>query len=124
MNFDLTVTIPTILAISAIISPILVAIINNHYNLKLKKIEMANTYKIKTFEEYVAKLQQFIGHRSTSTKVEYGNAYGSALLYASPSTRNIMISINRDIENSNFEEANGKLNNLCIRLQKDTGIKI
>lgn len=56
MNIDLTVTISVIIALCAIISPILVAFINNHYNLKLKKIEIANTYKIKAFENYIAKL--------------------------------------------------------------------
>ena len=39
MKLDLTVTITAILGIAAIISPIATAIINNHYQLKLKKLE-------------------------------------------------------------------------------------
>ena len=39
MKLDLTVTITAILGIAAIISPIATALINNHHQLKLKKLE-------------------------------------------------------------------------------------
>ena len=39
MKIDLTITITVILALSAIISPIIVAIINNRFQIKMKQIE-------------------------------------------------------------------------------------
>ena len=60
MEIDLTVTITAILGIAAIISPIATAIINNRYQLKLKKLELKQAHMDKTtyyirsiFENYL-----------------------------------------------------------------------
>lgn len=45
MKLDLTVTITAILGIAAIISPIATALINNHHQLKLKKLEYQHQKK-------------------------------------------------------------------------------
>ena len=49
MKLDLTVTITAILGIAAIISPIATALINNHHQLKLKKLEYQHQEKESTF---------------------------------------------------------------------------
>ena len=60
MELDLTITVTAILGIAAIISPIATAIINNLYQIKLKKLEMKQqklektTYYIRSiFENYL-----------------------------------------------------------------------
>ena len=60
MKFDFTVTITAILGIAAVISPIATAIINNRYQLKVKKLELEQNHKDKTtyyvrsiFENYL-----------------------------------------------------------------------
>ena len=45
---DLTITITSLLALCAIISPIFTAIINNKYQLKLKKLELGYQEKTDT----------------------------------------------------------------------------
>ena len=40
MSVDLTITISAILGVAAVISPIATAIINNRYQMKLKKLEL------------------------------------------------------------------------------------
>ncbi len=56
-QIDMTITISVIVALAAIVSPILTAIINNRYQLKLKKLELKQKeyeqtvlYKRKIFE--------------------------------------------------------------------------
>ena len=49
VSVDLTLTVSVILGLSAIISPILVALINNHHQYKMKKLE----YKQKEHEENI-----------------------------------------------------------------------
>lgn len=53
MNFDFNLTITGIIALSAIISPIIVAIINNKYHLKLKKIEKYELNKTQALENFL-----------------------------------------------------------------------
>ena len=48
MKLDLTITVTAILGIAAIISPIATTIINNRYQLKLKKLEFQQIHLEKT----------------------------------------------------------------------------
>ena len=56
-KIELTITISVILALAAIISPIFTAIINNRYQLKLKKLELKqkNTSKPSCIKEIFLK---------------------------------------------------------------------
>lgn len=53
MKFDLSLTITGIIALSAIISPIIVAIINNKYQLKLKKFEKYEIDKTQALDNFL-----------------------------------------------------------------------
>lgn len=58
MKIDLTITITVILALSAIISPIIVAIINNQYQIKMKQIvdyDLAKRDALTNFAESLGK---------------------------------------------------------------------
>ena len=98
MSIDLTVTISVIIALCAIISPIIVSIINNHYQIKLKKIEINQINKAKIFEDYLCNLQRYIKYQTSDNKMKYGESYGKALVYASEETRKIMIELDRQME--------------------------
>ena len=52
MKFDLTVTISVILALSAILSPVIVAFINNKHTLKIKRIESYDIAKRASLEQF------------------------------------------------------------------------
>ncbi len=91
LNIDLSITISVIIALAAIISPILTAIINNAHQKKMKKLELDQEHYEKTvsyqkniFEEYLRKAGNHIGVNCSDVKAskEYYNAYLAALLYA------------------------------------------
>lgn len=81
MKIDLTVTISVILGISAIISPIIVSIINNHYQLKLKKYENYDLAKIKALETFSQNAGTHISVRNGYTDKDFINSLYGLLPY-------------------------------------------
>lgn len=53
MKFDFNLTITSIIALSAIVSPIIVAVINNKNQLKLKQIEFYNDEKTNAINNFI-----------------------------------------------------------------------
>lgn len=58
MEFNLTVTISVIIALVALISPIAVAIINNLYHEKLRKMELQYDLEVKQMDLYYSEKKQ------------------------------------------------------------------
>lgn len=102
-KIDLTITISVIVALAAIISPILTAIINNRHQLKLKKIEASAKeyersilYKRKILESYLKHAGNCIVHSNHDSLHKYGKYYLQALLYVPESLAVKMISANKN----------------------------
>lgn len=77
MKFDLTITVSVILALSAILSPIFVSIINNRNQLKIKKFENYDIAKRNALEHFTKMAGQFIAYSSTSNNISMTDAlYG------------------------------------------------
>ena len=53
MKFDISMTIGSIIALVALISPIVTAIINNRHQIKVKKLDMYETKKYKSLENFI-----------------------------------------------------------------------
>lgn len=81
MKIDLTVTISVILGISAIISPIIVSIINNHYQLKLKRYENYDLAKFKALETFSQNAGIHISTRNGYSQRDFTNSLYSLLAY-------------------------------------------
>lgn len=112
MKFDLTITVTAILGIAAIISPIATAIINNRYQIKLKKIELQQkhledtTYYIRSiFENYLRYAGRCINFSDQATEKDYGEYYFLAITYAPDDIRALMIEINKEITLADFLKA-------------------
>ncbi|MCM1286283.1 MAG: hypothetical protein NC213_08005 [Acetobacter sp.] len=114
LKWDLSITISAIIAVAAVISPILTAIINNAHQTKMKKLELKQehyeksvTYQINIFENYLRKAGKHIGSkfRSLEASQEYTNAYLVALLYAPKELQDSMKNANDCIENSDVASA-------------------
>lgn len=112
MKLDLTITVTAILGISAIISPIATAIINNLYQIKLKKLEMKQqklektTYYIRSiFENYLRYAGRCIYNADRGARKDYGEYYFLALSYAPESLSKSFIEINQAIYQDNFDVA-------------------
>lgn len=123
MTFDWSVIITASLAVAAIISPILVAVINNHHNYKIRKLELATDKKIENFERLCEYLNIYL---SKPTDNNYGNYlmwYRKSVIYMSGSTLETMNEINRLIEKQQTDIVQSKyLTKLCKQLQKDLGV--
>lgn len=111
-HVDLTVNIATILALCAIISPILTALINNAHHTKIKKLELKQEHYQNTvlhqreiFENYLRYTGRCIYHSDISAVKDYGEYYLSALAYAPKDLIGDMIEANDLISSYQWEEA-------------------
>lgn len=82
MKVDLTITISVVIAICAIISPIITTLLNNHHLYKMKKLEVkieaeksAYFYKRGVYEDYLKHTEQYIIVRDKDTSLKYGSIY-------------------------------------------------
>lgn len=81
MKIDLTVTISVILGISAIISPIIVSLINNRHQLRLKKYETYDLARIKALENFSQNAGTHISVRNGITDKDFINYLYGLLPY-------------------------------------------
>lgn len=123
-KIDLTITISVVIAICAIISPILTTILNNHYLLKCKKIDMrleaeksSHFYKRGVYETYLKAVGKCIQSKGHNTLVEYGEIYPIALIYFPIDLQSDLITLNDEISNYYWENAQQKLNHLAPKIR-------
>lgn len=111
MNFnqmDASALAAWIALIVAIISPILTAIINNHHQTKMKKIEMSIASKLKIIEDYLSSAGQIIYHNGEASTESYSIAIGR-IYSASPRSLWEKISLlDEMIYSRNWEDAHSK----------------
>lgn len=122
-KIDLTVTISVIVALCAIISPILTALINNRHHTKIKKIELRQQHYEKTvlhqrelFERYLKNAGRIIQFPQIETKKDYGEAYFAALFLAPSELREQMIAVDKEITKLNMVAASSLLADLAPKL--------
>ncbi len=111
MNFnqmDASALAAWIALIVAIISPILTAIINNHHQTKMKKIEMSIASKLKIIEDYLSSAGQIIYHNGEASTESYSIAIGR-IYSASPRSLWEKISVlDEMIYSGNWEDAHAQ----------------
>lgn len=81
MKIDLTITITVILALSAIISPIIVAIINNRFQIKMKQIENYDLAKRDTLANFAEALGKYKASVTFKDEEIFFSSLYSLLLY-------------------------------------------
>lgn len=120
---DLTITISVVIAICAIISPIITTLLNNRHLYKMRKLDMqlenekaTSFYKRGIFEEYLKVTGRCISHADATRLNEYGEIYPIALLYFPEELRNDLIEINDFVNNYSWKEARHCLNQLTIKI--------
>jgi len=127
LKWDLSITISAVIAIAAIISPILTAIINNTHQRSMKKLELKDKHYEKTvsyqkeiFENYLGKTGNYIGSTFTSTKalMEYDDAYLVALLYAPIDLQQSMKNANDAIRAKILPDALSAFEELIPKIQE------
>ena len=125
-KIDLTVSITAILAICAIISPILTALINNAHHTKIKKLELKQEHYQNTtlhrreiFENYLRYTGRCIYRSDSSALKDYGEHYFSALAYAPKDLAEDMIAVNNLIINCRWPEATPMFEKITTKIHGD-----
>lgn len=122
-KFDLTITISAIVALCAIISPIITSFINNHYQYKIKQLELEHSnklrsedYRKKLCEKYFINVSKHIACHNEKTLQEYSESYLIAFLYFRPTNWTFLRQINKAINDKNWENATNLLEDLIRKL--------
>ena len=125
MKFDSTITITVVIAISAIISPIITTLLNNHHLYKMRKLddetELRKTsyfYKRGIFEDYMRYAGQCVTHATSDALENYGATYALALIYFPDELLDKIIDINASLNRHQWANALVKLNELSPELRK------
>ena len=123
MDFNLTVTISVILGLAAIISPILVAVINNNHNYKIRKLELATDKKIEAFESYTRSLTKYLNVPTDTNLKWVKSSFCGAIIYVSVPTFKMMEKINDLLVKGELKVIRDDyLSEVCRLLQKDLGV--
>lgn len=129
MKLDLTITISVILAICAIISPIITTYMNNKHQLKIKEIEANKDFKnknvyyiIDVLERYVKSIEKAIV-MSHSIKyevhLEYNECYAIALIYLPDCLIDKAQELNQKIQNRQLIDASTYADQFIIEIKKE-----
>lgn len=128
-KIDLSITISVIIAICAIISPIITTLLNNHHLYKMRKLDdeaelrkSSYFFKRGIYEDYLRYTSQYIASRSRENLCKYAEIYGLALIYFPDELRDKIIDLHTDIMNPLCEFDLAKFDALAplirIQLQK------
>lgn len=71
MQIDLTISIVSILALCGIISPIVVAIINNRHNERMKNLDFKHNEFADVFREFTQKYHELYIHENATNSAEF-----------------------------------------------------
>lgn len=121
MNFDLTITFAVILGISAIISPIIVTVINNNHQLKLKRYEnqeLAKRQAIIDFINATANCYSFDGSLDLKSSTDFQKSCNKLLLYFPDIDIEILNEIRSSLHSTNINAKDKEIKQLIIKLSK------
>lgn len=121
---DLTITVSVILAVCAIVSPVLTTLINNRYQLKLKRIDMkleqekaSYFYKRGIYEDYLKITGKCVTYASQEALQEYGQTYSLALIYFPDDLIPEIVHINNCISVKDWSQARTCLTKLAPKIR-------
>lgn len=122
-KIDLTISISVIVAVCAIVSPILTSIINNRHQIKLKQMEQFLVERKDTvlhyrniYENYLKYAGRCIYCADREALKDYGEYYYSALMYAPADIRASMIHANTLMLKDQYDEASALIEELAAKI--------
>ena len=114
--FDPTVTLSTIVALAAIISPVLVALINNHHQYRMKKLELLTSQKEQVIRDYLRCVGDIIDVHSLNKPCDYVACKGLLYMHIPRASWAIVDKLDREIENLQLDEARKTFPLVCKEL--------
>lgn len=127
-------TVTIVIALAAIISPILVAIINNFHHAKMEALAHSHQEKMKEldlqakresenlkylhsiFENYLQSISRCIANPTPENIELYGEHYSISFIYFPSESYERLELINSSIQKRDWEDANAQLEELSIWL--------
>lgn len=118
------------LAVSAI-SPIIVNLINNRHQRRMKEYELFGDRRIQAVEEYLQSIGQLRKNKYGNALDKYSIAYGNVLLFVSEKTKTLMDELDSMVHGNMYDDKTDDglkfpqktVNDLCASLRKDVGVK-
>ena len=128
-KIDLTISITVIVAIAAIISPVITTLLSNHYQLKIKKMEIQQKqyedtvlYRRQVIENYLQALSVVMQTCNRINQENYAKYYSVACLYLPDAIQKEMSEINHLIygigTNCSLEQLDRLITDIDKELQK------
>ena len=84
MNIDFSNLILAVVALISLISPIITTLINNHHQLKIKKIDMYETAKRKALQNFIISTEEyFSSNRDIEKLIKFNSSINELYIYFS-----------------------------------------
>lgn len=117
-KIDSTITISVILALVALLSPIITTLINNHHQLKMKRLEIQYQQKQKAVEKYLNSVGKYITLASASIEANYIESKGLIYFHMNRSAWHLIDELDKAITARDTNKVNELLPKVCKELSK------
>ena len=104
-EFDATLTLTGVVALTAIVSPVIVTIMNNHHAYKMKKLEIKHINQSQAFENYMLAVGSILDEHSSQTFRDYEARKCLAYIQAPRSAWREMDKLDKLIKERKFNDA-------------------
>lgn len=111
-----SIFIAAIALLISIISPILTAIINNHYKIKEYKSEFYEKHRAEVIERYLNSVGSTLYRQDLDDIREYGRSFAEIYLYVPSYLWDTLDKIGFEISEKNYDAAKGLLAELSKKL--------
>lgn len=127
INENLSILVSAIIALSAVISPVLTSIINNLHQRTMKKLEHKEkyydetiSYQRKIFEDYLSAIGKCVSSNfgNAETQTAYNTTYLRASLYATKELQQLMKITDNAIRCEKTKETLVSLNELIPKISE------
>lgn len=112
-EIDMSLTIAGIVALSAIISPVVVTILNNRHAFKMKKLEIQSEKQAQVLEQYLISTGKIIVLRASVDAHDYQANKGLLYTYASKKAWAKIDKLDKQIREKRFDDAKETLEEVC-----------
>lgn len=127
MSIDSNITLPLIVSICAIVSPIFTTYINNRFQLKMRKIEIQEQFKerntyviIEALESYAINIGKCISTNVTSEDLKkYGESYAHAMVYLPENLAHEAKELHKILITGNYLKAMPNAESILINLKSE-----
>ena len=126
-NFDPTITTSILIALIALISPIVIAIINNIHESEIKKLDMYEAAKRGALSNFIDSAEAAIlNYEDEEAMLEYAANSDKLFIYFSNFSLELILpfetaraEVNRNNTAENFRKANRELSKLISKLSEE-----